>query len=63
MSQAAGSLSDFARFYQDRRDADLSLADYLDECRRDPMLYASAPERILHAIGEPEMVDTSRDAR
>ena len=63
MPQAAGTLSDFTRFYQDRRDADMSLADYLEGCRTDPMMYASAPERILHAIGEPEMVDTSKDAR
>ena len=63
MPQAAGTLSDFARFYQDRRDADMSLSEYLDACRTDPMVYASAPERILHAIGDAEMVDTSKDAR
>ena len=27
------------------------------------MMYAGAPERILAAIGEPELVDTARDAR
>jgi serine protein kinase len=41
----------------------MSLADYLEGCRGDPMMYASATERILAAIGEPEMVDTARDAR
>jgi serine protein kinase len=41
----------------------MSLADYLDLCRSDPMTYATAAERILAAIGEPEMVDTSKDAR
>ena len=63
MPLAANSLSDFARFYQERRDAEMSLADYLDGCRTDPMTYASAPERILQAIGEPEMIDSSKDAR
>ena len=29
----------------------------------DPMMYATATERLLAAIGEPEMVDTSKDAR
>ena len=32
-------------------------------CRDDPMLYATAAERLLAAIGEPEMVDTAKDAR
>ncbi len=27
------------------------------------MMYATATERLLAAIGEPEMVDTSKDAR
>ncbi len=63
MPNTAPSLSDFARLYQDRRDAEMSLADYLEACRTDPMLYASAPERILDAIGEAEMVDSSKDAR
>ncbi|GAN77922.1 PrkA family serine protein kinase [Acidisphaera rubrifaciens] len=55
--------SSYTRAYESRRETDMSLADYLDLCRRDPMAYASAPERILAAIGEPEMVDTARDAR
>src|SRR4029079_2791704 len=41
----------------------MSLSDYLAGCRDDPMMYAGAPERILAAIGEPELVDTSRDPR
>src|ERR687889_2127555 len=41
----------------------MSLAEYLEGCRSDPMMYASAPERILAAIGEPELVDSSKDAR
>ena len=27
------------------------------------MFYASAPERLLAAIGDPEIVDTAKDAR
>jgi serine protein kinase len=55
--------SSFARSYEARRETEMSLSDYLEGCRDDPMMYASAPERILAAIGEPEMVDTSRDSR
>ena len=42
---------------------EMSLIDYLTICRDDPMAYATATERLLAAIGEPEKVDTSRDAR
>ena len=41
----------------------MSLEDYLKCCAREPMAYASAAERMLAAIGEPEMVDTSQDPR
>jgi serine protein kinase len=53
----------FVRSYDARKATEMSLADYLEGCRRDPLMYASATERILAAIGEPEMVDTARDAR
>lgn len=42
---------------------EMSLADYLDLCKTDQMAYANAAERILKAIGEPEIIDTSRDSR
>jgi len=41
----------------------MSLAEYLGACRNNPLMYATAQERLLAAIGEPEMVDTSKDAR
>lgn len=53
----------FARSYDARRAADMSLSEYVEGCRKDPMMYASAPERILAAIGAPEMVDTAKDPR
>src|SRR4051794_21546646 len=53
----------FARSYDARRETEMSLSEYLEGCRDDPMMVAGAPERILAAIGEPEMIDTSRDSR
>ena len=53
----------FARTFEARSEAEMSLAEYLEACRDDPMRYASAAERLLAAIGEPEMVDTAKDAR
>ncbi|CAM3476654.1 PrkA family serine protein kinase [Parendozoicomonas haliclonae] len=53
--------------YQSRYDStqqeEMSLQEYLDLCKQDPTVYATAAERMLMAIGEPEMVDTSRDPR
>jgi serine protein kinase len=40
-----------------------SVQEYLALCRDDPSTYASAAERLLMAIGEPELIDTSRDPR
>ncbi|MBW8753615.1 MAG: PrkA family serine protein kinase [Sphingomonadales bacterium] len=55
--------SDFARSYEARRQTEMSLEEYLKGCRGDPMMYASAPERLLAAIGEAELIDTSMDSR
>ncbi|MFK8018485.1 MAG: PrkA family serine protein kinase [Pseudomonadales bacterium] len=53
--------------YQDRyestKETELSLEDFLHLCKEDPSVYASPAERMLKAIGEPELVDTSSDAR
>lgn len=52
-----------ASLHADRREQDMSLAEWLKACRDDPSLYASAPERMLKAIGEPQLIDTARDPR
>ena len=48
--------ADYARSFEARREADMSVAEYLEACRTDPGMYASAPERILRAIGEPDEI-------
>ncbi|KJS06022.1 MAG: serine/threonine protein kinase [Gammaproteobacteria bacterium BRH_c0] len=45
------------------REEEMSLEDYLALCRTDPMAYASPAERMLAAIGEPELIDTRKDPR
>jgi serine protein kinase len=42
---------------------EMSLQEYLNLCRETPEVYANASERMLKAIGEPEVVDTGRDPR
>jgi serine protein kinase len=49
--------------YESQRQQEMPLLDYLELCKRDPMAYASAAERLVAAIGEPQVVDTAKDAR
>ena len=53
----------FARTFEARSESDMSMAEYLESCRGDPMRYANAAERLLAAIGEPQMIDTAKDPR
>ena len=49
--------------YDSTQQEEMSIKEYLELCKSDPSVYASAAERMLMAIGEPEMVDTSQDPR
>ena len=49
--------------YEQAQDEEMSLQEYLDLCKKDPTTYASAAERMLTAIGEPEILDTRDDPR
>ncbi len=53
----------YRQSYVKSRDEEMSLTEYLDLCRTDKLAYASAAERMLVAIGEPEVVDTRNDSR
>ncbi|HLO62294.1 MAG TPA: PrkA family serine protein kinase [Azonexus sp.] len=59
-------MSIFTRYqsrYEAAQEEELSIQEYLDLCRSDPSAYASVAERMLMAIGEPELVDTRLDPR
>ena len=51
------AISNFAARYARRREEEMSIDEHLAECKRDPMAYATSAQRMLAAIGEPEMVD------
>src|SRR5438105_10686595 len=53
----------YSRLYENRREVEYSLEDYLRACSDDPSFYAGPAERLLKAIGEPVMVDTAQDPR
>ncbi|MEP6657052.1 MAG: PrkA family serine protein kinase [Betaproteobacteria bacterium] len=54
-------LEEFQSTYSATQDAELGLEDYLALCKRDPAAYATAAERMIAGIGEPELVDTRTD--
>ncbi len=54
-------LADYAARYESTKEEEMSMQEYLEICKSDPMAYSNAAERLLKAIGEPELVDTSHD--
>jgi len=55
--------TNFTRAFETRRETEMTLAEFLNGCKDDPGRYASAHERLLAAIGEPEVIDTAKDQR
>lgn len=49
--------------YEEAKVEEFSIKEYLELCKSDPSSYASASERMLLAIGEPELIDTRHDTR
>ncbi|MDF1683720.1 MAG: PrkA family serine protein kinase [Legionellaceae bacterium] len=54
-------LENYAQRYTEDKEEEMSLGDYLALCRDDPTAYANPAERLLMAIGEPELSDTRHD--
>ena len=63
MSNSLDVFDAFTRAYAREKFETMSLRDYLLAARDNPMMYASPSERMIAAIGEPELLDTSRDTR
>ncbi|SDS80064.1 putative serine protein kinase, PrkA [Halopseudomonas litoralis] len=55
--------SHFQSRFETTQQEEMSLQEYLDLCKADPSTYATSAERLLMAIGEPELIDTSLDPR
>jgi len=53
----------YQKRYKQSEETEYSVEEYLDLCKKDKLAYASPAERLLHAIGEPELVDTKNDPR
>ena len=53
----------FQSRYENAKEEHLTLQEYLEICKADKQAYASPAERMLTAIGEPELVDTRHEPR
>jgi serine protein kinase len=51
--------ANFAEYAPD----EMTISEYLEECRTNPMAYAFASQRMVNAIGDPIIVDTSQNPR
>ncbi|WP_324035267.1 PrkA family serine protein kinase [Aeromonas caviae] len=58
-----GIFEHYQQRYEKAREEEYSIQEFLDMCKQDKSCYASATERLLTAIGEPEMIDTSTNPR
>jgi serine protein kinase len=53
----------YAARYERTKEEEMSMTEFLALCKKDRLTYATAPERMLAAIGEPKLVDTRNDTR
>ncbi|WP_102867208.1 PrkA family serine protein kinase [Pseudovibrio exalbescens] len=53
----------YSEIYDRTKVEEMTLQDYILGCRDDPSMRATVAERMISAIGEPEVIDTSMDQR
>ena len=53
----------FQARYEDAKEEEYTIREYLELCKSDRAAYATAAERMLMAIGDPELIDTRQDHR
>ncbi len=54
-------LNTFMKEYSENSQVTFTIEEYLEYCKENKLAYASAAERLIAAIGEPTLVDTSAD--
>lgn len=55
-------LTGYAQRYQQDKEEEMSLQEYLELCKTDKSAYANPAERLLMAMGEAELLDTRDNA-
>ena len=56
-------ISELKESYRSKKVRVFTMEEYLEGCKSTPAFYHNAHERMLSAIGEPELVDTTKDPR
>lgn len=56
-------LDDFERNFTVHAPQEMTIPEYLEECKTDPGCYAFAAQRMVDAIGTPTIVNTANDQR
>ncbi|KVX02449.1 PrkA family serine protein kinase [Shewanella frigidimarina] len=56
-----GIFEHYQQRYEKKRDEEYTLEQFLDTCKQDRSAYVSAAERLLMAIGEPQIIDTAKN--
>ncbi|MGK0409925.1 MAG: serine protein kinase [Shewanella psychromarinicola] len=56
-----GIFEHYQQRYQKKRDEEYTLEQFLAICKQDKSAFASAAERLLMAIGEPQIIDTAKN--
>lgn len=54
-------IEEYIKRFVEQQEEEISLQEYLALCQSDPCVYANPAERLLMAIGEPELIDTRHD--
>ncbi|WP_434926078.1 PrkA family serine protein kinase [Shewanella sp. HL-SH2] len=57
-----GIFEHYQQHYEKKLDEEYTLEQFLDICKQDKGAYVSAAERLLMAIGAPEVIDTSKNS-
>ena len=56
-------LSNYKKKFQQESSEVMSIEEYLKLAQKDPSVYATPAQRLLKAIGEPKLIDTSESPR
>ncbi|MCL2918821.1 PrkA family serine protein kinase [Shewanella litorisediminis] len=57
-----GIFEHYQQRYEKKLEEEYTLQEFLEICKQDKSAYATAAERLLLAIGEPELIDTSKNS-
>ena len=56
-----GIFEHYQNRYEERKQEEFTIGEFLEICKEDQLAYANAAERLLNAIGEPQLIDTAND--